>query len=50
MECLKILFMNVYGMEIKTQWRPTMRIREVWKNEGKDEEGRSEWEGEMQGI
>ena len=48
MECLKILFMNVYGLEMKQAYphpiSTARRIREVWKDEGKDEEGRREWE------
>ena len=48
MECLKILFMNVYGIEKEPEgdWMfPTgRRMREVWMSEGKDSEGRREWE------
>ena len=53
MSCLRILFMNVYGMEMKQDYRSRLlklvsigrRMREVWKEEGKeDSEGRREWE------
>ena len=50
MKGLKILLMNVYGMEMKRtdRWSKPVstgrRVREVWKDEGKDQEGRREWE------
>ena len=49
MECLKILFMTVCGMEKKREDLFTMvstgrRMREVWKEEGKNRKGRREWE------
>ena len=49
MEFLKILFKNVYGMEIKRKRYDSVytrrRMVEVWKDEGKeDSEGRREWE------
>ena len=49
MKCLKILFMNVYGMEMEQNYpyNPTgRRMVEVWKDEGgkEDSEGRREWE------
>ena len=48
MHCLKILFMNVCGMEMKREYpynSTGRRMREVWKEEGKeDSEGRREWE------
>ena len=49
MKCLKILFMSVWGMEIKrTRFKSVYtgrRMKEVWKDEGKeDSEGRREWE------
>ena len=49
MYCLKILFLNVYWMEMKRESGRTVstrrRMLEVWKDEGKEEEeGRREWE------
>ena len=49
MKCLKILFMNsVYEITTERQWDELLyrgtRMREVWLNEGRDEEGRREWE------
>ena len=52
MKCLNILFMNIYGMEMKQAnqfWSNPVstgrRMVEVWKDEGKeDSEGRKEWE------
>ena len=57
LKCLKILFMNVYRKEMKRETLPLVligpvyimvptgrRMLEVWKDEGKDEEGRREWE------
>ena len=49
MNCLKILFLNVCGMEMKREDHKLIistgrRMREVWKDEGKDSEGRREWE------
>ena len=51
MNCLKILYLNVYGMEMRREWYrgrllwTGRRMREVWNDEGKaDEEGRREWE------
>ena len=55
MNCLRILYLNVYGMEMKRKRSAHdatykivstgRRMREVWKDEGKEnEEGRREWE------
>ena len=49
MRCLEILFMNVYGMEMKQEYpyNPTgRRMREMWKDKGGKaaSEGRREWE------
>ena len=49
MECFRILFLLVNGVEMKrknSRTRPIWtgrRMREVWMGEGKDEEGRNEW-------
>ena len=51
MKCLKILFSNVYGMEMTPNngWLdPSVstgrKMRELWIKEGETEEGRREWE------
>ena len=43
LKCLRILFFSVYGVEMMNVCFDGGRVfRDLWKDEGKDEEGRRE--------
>ena len=48
--CLTVLFLNVFGAEMKRKTESNdltstgRRMRDVWKDEGKEEEGKRRWE------